>query len=229
MNVALISQNQTWISFILEATNNQVYKVDRLDLDVTTWTSIQTNYDVLLLDLDSQQEKLASLLIFNVRKNFGWSPYLIAVSPENAFSREQLMHTVNSGTDDFLEDVYDTGALLTKMSAINRRRYFEMSRSAENISYSVKVRERIVLLNGEAIKLFDKEFDLFLLLYGNTDSVFDRQTLYNCIWDEPKTESTRTLDTHISRIRRQLKLDGSYGLRIKPVYGVGYMLESVPF
>lgn len=227
MKIALISRNRNWKIFLLSIIDLKSYEIDDIDFDMDSNKLISKSYDVVLLDINLVEQNLFSVLLFKIRQSFGWSPHLIGLSPDKAFHRNLLMQAVSGGADDFLDDAFDINTVLSKLSAITRRRYFEISQSDGNLNYSVNVKERIVLVNGLAVKLNDKEFEIFLFFYGNTNSVFDRQSIYNHLWTDAKPRSTRTLDTHISRIRKLLKLDGSYGLRIKPVYGVGYMMETI--
>ncbi|SFD95502.1 DNA-binding response regulator, OmpR family, contains REC and winged-helix (wHTH) domain [Marinobacter sp. DSM 26671] len=226
MNIAVLSSNKGWKDFLMDLIDLPSHDIDSLEFDINDQTPITKNYDLILLDVESEEQDLSSLLIFKIRMSVGWSPYLIAVSTDKSIGRNRLLRAVSSGADDFLDDVYDMNALLTKVSAVTRRRYFEITQSRSSVNYSIKVREKVVLVNGDPVKLNDKEFELFLFFYGNTDSVFSRESIYNYLWGDGKTRPTRTLDTHISRIRKRLKLDGSYGLRLKPIYGVGYILES---
>jgi DNA-binding response OmpR family regulator len=226
MNIALISRNRNWKIFILSIIDLKSYKIDDINFYMNKNTLISKNYDLVLLDINLAEQSLFSLLLFKIRLSFGWSPHLISLSPDRTFNRNFLMQAVSGGADDFLDDAFDIDTVLSKLSAITRRRYLEIAQSDGNLNYSINVQKRIVLVNGAAVKLNDKEFELFLFFYGNTNSVFDRQSIYNYLWTDTRSQSTRTLDTHISRIRKILKLDGSYGLRIKPVYGVGYMMKT---
>lgn len=226
MNIAVLSSNKGWKDFLMDLIDLPSHDIDSLEFDINDQTPITKNYDLILLDVESEEQDLSSLLIFKIRMSVGWSPYLIAVSTDQSLGRNRLLRAVNSGADDFLDDVYDINMLLTKVSAVTRRRCFEITQSSNSIYYSIKVREKVVLVNGDPVKLNDKEFELFLFFYGNTNTVFERSRLYNFLWGDGNSRLTRTLDTHISRIRKQLKLDGSHGLRLKPIYGVGYILES---
>lgn len=226
MNIALISRNRHWKIFILSIIDLKSNKIDDIDFDISAHTLISKNYDLVLLDINVAEQSLFSLLLFKIRLSFGWSPHLIGLSPDRTFNQNILLQAVSGGADDFLDDAFDVPTVLSKFYAITRRRNFEISQLDGNLNYTINVQERTVLVNGVEVKLNDKEFELFLFFYGNTNSVFDRQSIYDHLWTDTKSQSTRTLDTHISRIRKILKLDGSYGLRIKPVYGVGYMMET---
>jgi DNA-binding response OmpR family regulator len=85
---------------------------------------------------------------------------------------------------------------------------------------------RSARLNGEAVALTAKEFDLAMLLLQNLGTLFNRQVLLERVWgNEMAALDTRTVDTHMSRVRRKLELDEAHGWTLTAVYGHGYRLE----
>lgn len=80
---------------------------------------------------------------------------------------------------------------------------------------------RIVLKNKQNIELTMKEFDLLVELVRNKNVALYRERLYERVWGEPFTGETRTLDSHIQRLRRKLGWDD----KIKTVFRIGYRLE----
>ena len=77
--------------------------------------------------------------------------------------------------------------------------------------------------------LTNKEFDLALLLFRNLGTLFNRQTLLERIWDlsTDAAVDSRTVDTHVSRLRRKLNLEPAAGGQLSTVYGHGYRLEHL--
>ena len=80
---------------------------------------------------------------------------------------------------------------------------------------------RIVLKGGSPVELTVKEFDLLVELVRNKNVALYRDRLYELVWGEPFTGETRTLDSHIQRLRRKLGWDD----KIKTVFRIGYRLE----
>jgi|GEM_PF-3361859 len=227
MKVVVITKNRTWREFILESLDCEIVTLEGIGGTFSQSVSKANGPDVILLDLDVSEVGCAPELSSRIRKRFGWWPYLIVTSPSYWLNRDGLLSAVNSGADDFLEEAYSTDIILVKISAFRRRHYFELKHFRRGINYTANIKNRMVEVGGEPVQLSEKEFDLFNFLFSNTDAVFDRETIYRNVWGRGDAYSTRTLDTHISRLRRRLQLDGSYGLRLKPVYGVGYMMERV--
>lgn len=87
-----------------------------------------------------------------------------------------------------------------------------------------------VMRHGKRIVLTQKEFALALLLFDNLGRPLSRVYLQETIWglDADSAIPTRTIDTHISRVRTKLQLLPEHGFRLTTVYGYGYQLERPP-
>lgn len=81
--------------------------------------------------------------------------------------------------------------------------------------------------NGEAIVLTQKEFELALLFFRQLGKPLSRATLQEAVWPHETEFNSRTLDTHVSRVRHKLGLRPENGFRLAPVYGYGYRLEQL--
>jgi DNA-binding response OmpR family regulator len=82
-----------------------------------------------------------------------------------------------------------------------------------------------LMLNGQSISLTQKEFELALFFFQNLDRPLSRAFIHEAIWSQDAEFSSRTLDTHVSRVRNKLGLKPSAGYRLAPVYSFGYQLE----
>lgn len=124
------------------------------------------------------------------------------------------------GADDYIVKPFQVGELLARVEAILRRAgkngiIFKVC-DVEINTYS-----RTCIKAGKPIKLTIKEFDLLVELVKHKNVALYRDKLYEAIWNEPFMGETRTLDSHIQRLRR--KLDWSD--KIKTVFRIGYRLE----
>ena len=81
---------------------------------------------------------------------------------------------------------------------------------------------RIVSKDGKVVDLTVKEFDLLVELIQNKNVALYREQLYKKVWDEEFMGDTRTLDSHIQRLRKKLNWEE----KIKTVFRVGYRLEG---
>lgn len=76
--------------------------------------------------------------------------------------------------------------------------------------------------DGKTVILTAKEFDLLVELMHNKNVALYRERLYEKVWKEPFLGETRTLDSHIQRLRKKLGWED----RIKTVFRIGYRLEG---
>ena len=75
--------------------------------------------------------------------------------------------------------------------------------------------------------LTQKVLDLAVYVFQNPGKLMSRDHLLNKVWGLNTDVDTRTVDTHISRLRKKLALDGRNGWRMAPVYGYGYRFDRV--
>ena len=81
--------------------------------------------------------------------------------------------------------------------------------------------------DGEALDLTEREFDLAAFLFENHGRVLSRAHLLEAVWRRSADVNTRTVDVHLSRLRRKLGLSGEYGWRLSSIYQHGYRLTSL--
>ena len=98
--------------------------------------------------------------------------------------------------------------------------------SAPDIApYRVDFANQSIHLDGEVIPLTRKEFDLVNFLFRNIGRQISRNHMLETVWGRNSGVLTRTVDTHISRIRQRLRLYPENGFRIAPMYNFGYRFE----
>ncbi|MGU7773021.1 winged helix-turn-helix domain-containing protein [Burkholderia sp. MR1-5-21] len=83
---------------------------------------------------------------------------------------------------------------------------------------------RTIEIDDKAVDITPREFDVVEFLLDNMNRIVSRQAIQEAVWGRELAVSSRTLDTHISRIRSKLLLDHDKNLRIIPIYAVGYRL-----
>ena len=82
-------------------------------------------------------------------------------------------------------------------------------------------------MHGNPVEVTDKEFDLCLFLFSSLGRVLSRGHILECVWGRHADVVTRTVDTHISRLRAKLQIGPQNGLRLTSVYSYGYRLEKL--
>ncbi|MDR1706304.1 MAG: response regulator transcription factor [Clostridiales bacterium] len=125
------------------------------------------------------------------------------------------------GADDYLVKPFQIGELLARVEAVLRR-YGKAEKQLFFKEVSINLDARQVTKNRKVIDLTVKEFDLLVELVRNKNVALYRDRLYERVWNEPFTGETRTLDSHIQRLRKKL----GWEEYIKTVFRIGYRLED---
>ena len=134
---------------------------------------------------------------------------------------EDKIKGLKLGAEDYIVKPFQIGELLARVEVILRR-YGRGEKQLSVGDVTIDTDSRKVFQAGKNLELTIKEFDLLLELVRNKNVALYRQQLYEKVWNEPFTGETRTLDSHIQRLRRKLQWDD----KIKTVFRVGYRLED---
>jgi two-component system, OmpR family, response regulator RegX3 len=154
------------------------------------------------------------------------APVIFATSRD---AEDDIAAALRCGADDYLVKPVRRLELLSRIEAIWRRIH-PLATSSEVIElppYRFELAIHRVFIDGRAIDdLTEKEFQLAVFLFRNFGRLLSRGHLLEAIWGMRADIPTRTLDTHISRVRRKLDIQPGRGLRLAPTYNFGYRLEK---
>lgn len=84
----------------------------------------------------------------------------------------------------------------------------------------------MLTLHGSQVELSPREFDLALYLFRNVGKLVPRELIEQAVWGRSIGPDSRTLATHISKLRLKLDLNQKNGVRLVSVYSHGYRLET---
>ncbi len=145
-------------------------------------------------------------------------------------SEEELAEALSAGADDFIGMSVRNRELVARVGAVLRRRlpaHFSRATLPDTEPYCFDLLAKRVHLAGVHVAMTDKEFELSLFLFRNQGRVLSRAHLLESVWGSNLSTASRTIDTHISRIRRKLGLRPEVGFRLSAAYGSGYRLDRV--
>ncbi len=144
-------------------------------------------------------------------------------------SEDDIVHALAHGGDDYVVKPPKQRELLARVQAVLRRHNVE--RGAEDAfdvgPYRVDTQRRRIEIDGREIELTQREFDLASYLLRRQGRIVSRDALLKHVWNLSADVSTRTVDTHVSRLRKKLELGGEHGWRLAAIYQHGYRLEQV--
>ena len=176
--------------------------------------------DLILLDLmlpGLQGEEFLELIKNKEKRDF---PILIITAKTN---EELFVKLLKNGADDFLIKPFSIKVLLAKIEAILRRTRRDSFNTIEAFGIEILPDEFIARVDGEELELTKTEFEILKMLVENKGKVLTRERILQGVWGFDAMVSDRTIDVHVSKIRKKLKNKGNL---IKSIPRIGYKLTS---
>ena len=184
------------------------------------------SFDLFLLDWHVPDLSGGEVLKWLREKQQSTVPVLFATSRD---SEQDIVSALAAGADDYMIKPVRRMELLARVEALLRR---VRPKQAEDIAidlppYHIDLGNRVVKLDGVALEMTDKEYDLALFLFRNMGRLMSRGHISESVWGRSSDIQSRTIDTHVSRVRKKLDFGPARGLRLTPIYNFGYRLEKV--
>ena len=184
---------------------------DSFDIAILDWMVPGLSGEEVLRSLRSRNERL---------------PVLFATSRDE---EHEVAAILRLGADDYAVKPLRRLEFVARVEALGRRAGLldrGEARAIEVGPYVVDPQARTSCRAGRAVKLTPRMLDVALLLFRRRGELVSRAHLYEQVWGHREPLDSRSLDTHVSRLRAALELDGRHGVRLAPVYHHGYRLEA---
>jgi DNA-binding response OmpR family regulator len=205
---------------LTRALRREDYAVDAVsDGEEAAIRGVDEEYDLLVLDLGLPNVDGLEICR-RVRAAHPRVPILILTAQTDELD---VVEGLDAGADDYVPKPFRLAELLARVRALLRR-----AGPAELQARGVRLDPdgRRVFTGDDEVTLTPKEFDLLELLLANAGTVVRRERLMEQVWDENWFGSTKTLDVHMSALRRKLGDDGADPELITTVRGVGFRFET---
>ncbi|MEU6845529.1 response regulator transcription factor [Streptomyces sp. NPDC046716] len=179
-------------------------------------------FGVVLLDLGLPDQD-GYEVCGKIRKRTS-TPVIMVTARADVRSR---IHGLNLGADDYVVKPYDTGELLARIHAVSRRSVpgeaaVSVGQEVRFGGVAIDLPTRQVTVDGAAVQLTRKEFDLLALLAQRPGVVFRREQIISEVWQTSWEGTGRTLEVHVASLRSKLRMPAL----IETVRGVGYRLVA---
>lgn len=210
---------------------------ERLRKLVTTYLK-RENYDVLEAKdgkeaLKIWEEEKVDFVILDVMMPFvdGWSvcreirresdiPIIMLTARGEESDK---LFGFDLGVDDYVTKPFSVKELVARVKALLKRSGQQQIKDAITMGpLSIDTMQHQVYINGQAVELSPKEYDLLYFMMLNKNQALTRDAILNGVWGYDYYGDLRTVDTHIKRLRKKLE---DFGDSIVTVRGIGYRLE----
>lgn len=184
----------------------------------------EKNIDVVLLDV--MMPKLDGFEVCRELRRRSMVPIIMVTARGEDFER---IMGLDIGADDYILKPFSAGEVMARVRAILRR---VQPREAEQQNlYSVgnlviDLDKYLVTIGGADVTLTKKEVELLWTLAKNSSKVFSRENLLDSIWGYDYFGDSRTVDSHIKRLRAKVDKFEHEEWEIKTIWGVGYRFEE---
>lgn len=133
------------------------------------------------------------------------------------------------GADDFISKPFSVKEVVARVRAVARRCCEDSVTRKEEFelgAITVLPSELRAIRDGNVIDLSPRDVAILKLLNDNKGKALDRNTIFNYAWGEDYFPSSRTLDQHVSQLRKRIEVDCKDPQIIKTVHGIGYRYDG---
>lgn len=226
MLIALLEDEQEQSQHIQAILAERNYQCDAFPTGEAFISAVlHHSYDLLILDWQIPDMTGIDVLK-QIRDQLNWPIPVIFLTQRD--SEQDIVRALDAGADDYLVKPARQAELTARISALARR--ISPDSDVKTFTFGpfvIDTQARSIHLHGEPLTLTDKDFDLALFLFQNQGRLLSRDALLQRVWGFTRDINTRTVDTHISRLRRRMGLNPENGFRIKTIYQRGYRLEAM--
>ena len=177
------------------------------------------NKDIDLVILDVMMPKING---FDVLMEIRASSYVpVIMLTARAQECDEIMG-YDIGADQYITKPFSLKVLVAKVDALLRRTMAQQTQRFDFDGISIDKVAHAVYIDENEIYLSVKEFDLLVYLAENQGITLSREKILDNVWDFDYFGDARTIDTHITKLRKKL---GKYGRYLSTVRGIGYKFE----
>jgi DNA-binding response OmpR family regulator len=227
MRVAIVEDDPSQAELLTHWLRRGGHQSHHFDRGATAIHALsQNSFDVLVLDWNLQDISGVEVL----RRIRGSGQSSLPVLFASARGREEdVVSALRQGADDYMVKPVRCLEFIARLEAIARRGKHR-TKQPEVLKvdvYHVDGLSRTVMRGGRPVDLTAKDFDLSVLFLRNVGQLLSRGHICERVWGRTAVVPSRTLDTHVSRVRRKLGFIPENGWRLAAKYGYGYRLQQL--
>jgi DNA-binding response OmpR family regulator len=204
------------------------YNLEQAGFEVTTAFSAEeallmnvNSFDLILLDV--MMGEMSGFKMAEIIRKSKHNPLIPIIFCTAKDDEEDTLRGLELGGDDYILKPFSVKEVVARVNSVLRRTQKQIpEKHKEDISFdgiTITFEQKKVIINGKALELTKTEFELLSLFLKNREKVFSREELLAYIWQDDVFVSERTVDVHITRLRKKI---APYGKNIQSRSGYGY-------
>ena len=222
--VLIADDNKQIVSILSEYCKKNNFTVSTVfDREAALKEIEENEFDIILLDV--MMPKKDGFDVCREVRTFSNVPIIMITARGEDY--EKIMG-LEIGADDYIVKPFSPGEIIARINAILRRITPKNDESAKIFIFDnleIDLNNFTVKINDEIISLTKKEIEILWTLATNQNKVFTRENLLDLIWGFDYFGESRTVDTHIKRLRAKLDNYKHEKWNIKTIWGVGYKFD----
>ena len=188
--------------------------------------SVEKPPDLIILDL--MLPEVDGMIVCRLLKNDPRTKNIPVVMVTAKTEEKDRVAGLELGADDYITKPFSPREVVLRVAAVLRRlqagKHSENTKQIETHGLIIDLDKHQVFTENGPIDLTATEFKLITLFARSPGRVFTRDILMDVIWGQEYYGIDRTVDTHVSRLRRKL---GEFGKHVETVHGVGYRFKEI--
>lgn len=225
MKIALLEDDLAYAETVKEWLLEAGFEVDHFKSGVEFIRKFpHTHYDLCVFDWALPDMEGPDVMV-SIKLRANKLPPIIFFTGRS--EEADIVRVIEAGADDYVVKPASRPLLLVRINALLRRANTQPVNELQYEFGAIKfdIKQRLVTLDGEEVKLTDKEFDLALYFLRNEGALLSRVHLMKVVWGASSDIETRKVDVHVSHLRTKLKLIPEKGWKLTSIYQQGYRLE----
>lgn len=216
------------LTYNLTQEGYETYVID--DGGLALQACLENHYDLVILDV--MLPGLSGFEVLEKLRSQSVKTPVIILTARNG--EEEIVQGLRLGADDYVTKPFGVAELLARVSAVLRRSGSSDGEASPADEKMIRLDDILiypdryeVVLHGETIPMRPKEFEVLLYLVQHSGTVVTRDDLMNRVWGFDYVGGQRTVDVHVSSLRKKLELNQE-SVKIESIRGVGYKLVVRP-
>lgn len=222
--ILIADDNKQITSILREYAKNEGYEADITYDGLTALEHFRNGtYDIILLDV--MMPGMDGFEVCREIRKTSNIPIIMVTARGEDFER---IMGLDIGADDYIIKPFSPGEVMARIRAILRRMDTLEGKSKNIFTYDnlkIDLDSFIVEVDGDPVNLTKKEIEILWTLTTSKNKLFTRENLLNSLWGYDYFGDSRTVDSHIKRLRAKLEGYQHPSWEIKTVWGMGYKFE----